>query len=108
MKSHKQPDLLPADFKQLIAGSKPVLVDFYADWCEPCKWLDPILQEVSKQTGDQATILKIDIDQHPALKKEYLILSVPVLIIFKNGEPCWRMNGFKQAKELIDQLLVFA
>lgn len=94
-------------FERLISGTGPVLVDFFADWCEPCKWLEPIMDEVKEHVANRAGTLKIDIDQYPELKIKYHIQSVPVLIIFKNGEPQWRMNGFTNAKDLGARLLSF-
>ena len=96
-----------AQFDRLIAGDKPVLVEFYADWCEPCKWLDPILTELDQLNAGKASTLKVDIEQFPELKNQYHVLSVPVLIIFKKGKVMWRMNGFTYAKELNAKLLEF-
>ena len=92
-------------FDELLQGSKPVLVDFYANWCEPCKWLEPVLDEVRDRIGNSAAIHKIDIEKFPGLKEKYMVMSVPVLIIFKNGSEVWRMNGFTHAKELHEHLL---
>lgn len=94
-------------FNEAISGNKPVLVDFYADWCEPCKWLEPILAEVESLCAGKALVIRIDIDAFPQLKDKHFIMSVPVLIIFKKGEALWRMNGFKPAKELSDKLMEF-
>ncbi len=88
------------DFDAVINADKPVLVDFYADWCDPCKWLVPILDEVKKNIHGKGSILKINIEEHELLKNLYEIRSVPTLIIFKNGKIEWRMNGFKTAPEL--------
>ena len=96
-----------SEFDQLIAGDKPVLVDFYADWCEPCQWLEPILVQVDEMVEGRASTFKIDIDQFPDLREKYSIMSVPVLIIFKNNEIRWRMNGFTNANELSRQLITY-
>ncbi|MEI6816846.1 MAG: thioredoxin [Bacteroidota bacterium] len=88
------------DFDTLISTNRPVLVDFYATWCDPCKWLIPILADVEKSLINQATIIKIDIEQNENLKQIYQIQSVPTLILFKNQTILWRMNGFKTAPEL--------
>jgi thioredoxin 1 len=89
------------DFQTLINSKKPVLVDFYADWCDPCKWLIPILDEVETKINGKGNILKINIEGNLILKTTYHIQSVPTLIIFKNANVLWRMNGFKTANELI-------
>lgn len=95
------------NFHSAIKSTTPVLVDFYADWCEPCKWLEPVLDETQKLLGDEVEIVKLNIDQYPELKKQYHILSVPVLAVFKNGELLWRMNGFLYAKELSEKVKEF-
>ena len=77
------------EFNKLINGSKPVLVDFFATWCGPCRMQSPILDKVKSTVGDEADVLKIDVDQNKALAAKYTIKSVPTLIIFKNGEPVW-------------------
>lgn len=78
-----------------------VLVDFYAEWCEPCKWVEPILDQVKEAIKGELEIVKIDIDKNPGLKDEFQVQSVPTLAIFKNGEILWRMAGFCTAPELI-------
>lgn len=86
-----------SDFKELISQNKPTLVDFFATWCGPCRMQAPILEEVKKRVGDDANILKVDIDQNQALAAEYKVQSVPTLIMFKNGEAVWRTVGVQQA-----------
>jgi thioredoxin 1 len=78
-----------------------VLVDFYANWCEPCKWVDPIVEEVIKNFQGKIALNKIDIDLQPKIARERLILSVPTLVLYKNGEEIWRMRGFDTAPALI-------
>lgn len=95
------------NFQAVINSDKPVLVDFYADWCEPCQWLNPILNDVQKTIAGKASVLKIDIEQHHDLKNEYSIMSVPVLMIFKKGKMLWRMNGFMYAAELSKKILEY-
>lgn len=89
------------EFQNLINSDKPVLVDFYADWCDPCKWLVPILDEVENKIVGKGIILKINVENNLILKNTYHIQSIPTLIIFKKGKLLWRMNGFKTANELI-------
>lgn len=94
-------------FTDLMAGDHPVLVDFYATWCEPCSYLDEILIELEKRMGDRIRILKLDVDQQPELSKALRIMSVPTLMIYKNREFKWRMAGFKLAHELEEDLKMY-
>lgn len=87
-------------FEELIQSEKPVLVDFFATWCGPCKAMHPVLEELKSQIGDVARIAKIDVDQREDLATKYHIQAVPTFIVFKKGEAVWRHSGVISGKEL--------
>ena len=92
------------ELKTLINSNPVLLIDFYADWCEPCKMLDGILDEVALNLTGKVHILKVDVDESDEIKNEYDIRSIPTLMLFKNGEMIWRMAGFLMAPELIRKI----
>jgi thioredoxin 1 len=95
-------------FSEMIQIQKPVLVDFFATWCGPCKTMAPILSDVKKRLGDAVSIIKIDVDKSPATATTYQVQSVPTLVLFKGGKIVWRQSGVVQGKELESVLKRFA
>jgi thioredoxin 1 len=92
----------PKSFQELIAGDRPVLVDFYATWCGPCKTMQPILEDVSRQLGDQVKVIKVDVDKNPDAANKYQVRGVPTLILFKKGQSLWRQSGVVPAHQLVN------
>lgn len=87
-------------FQELINGPKPVVVDFYAEWCGPCKAMKPILSDFKRTIGDKAVVLKVDVDRNPEAARAYGVQGVPTLAIFKRGAVVWRMSGVVPAARL--------
>lgn len=91
-------------FKDIINGDKPVLVDFFATWCGPCKAMSPIIDSLGQEMNGEIRILKVDIDKNPSVASHYQIRSVPTFLIFKKGEIVWRNSGGMDKASLVQQI----
>lgn len=94
-----------SSFENIINSDKPVLIDFSADWCGPCKMLAPILKEVKDSLGDRITILKIDVDKNQQLASKYQVRGVPTMVLYQNGKQLWRQSGVLTKDQIIKTIV---
>ncbi len=94
-------------FSDIIKGDKPVLVDFHATWCGPCKAMGPVIEDIGKELQGEARVLKIDVDKNQGVADQYNVQAVPTFIIFKNGEAVWRNAGAMDKATLLAQVKAF-
>ncbi len=100
--------LSDATFNEEIGSADgPVLVDFWAEWCGPCKMIAPILEEIASEHGDKLAIAKLNVDDSPGAARNYQVMSIPTLIVFKDGEPVKRLVGAKGKGQLLEELSEF-
>ena len=96
---------MSTNFDTIINSEKPVLIDFFATWCGPCKTLAPILKQVKDNLGERITILKIDVDKNQELASKYQVRGVPTMVLFQNGKQLWRESGVLSQDEIIKTIL---
>ena len=92
---------MKGSFKDIINSDIPVLVDFYADWCGPCKMLAPILKQVKDELGDAVKVVKINVDKNPSAATKFQVRGVPTMLLFKNGKQLWRQSGVLQKNDIV-------
>ena len=98
---------MKSNFNKLVSSEQPVLVDFFAEWCGPCKTMAPILTEVAREVKDRAKVIKIDVDKNQTIAQQYRIQGVPTLAIFKGGEIVWRQSGVLDKTTLVSKIEYF-
>ncbi|NCT10097.1 MAG: thioredoxin [Flavobacteriia bacterium] len=97
-----------SNFLEIINQPKPVLVDFFAEWCGPCKMMSPILKELKAELGDEVSIIKIDVDKNQSLAAKYQVRGVPTFVLYKNGNQVWRQSGVVQKNEFVSIINSFS
>lgn len=96
---------MSTSFENIIQSEKPVLIDFFATWCGPCKMLAPVLKEVKDSLGERITIIKIDVDKNHQLASKYQVRGVPTMILFQKGKQLWRQSGVLAKEEIIKNIV---
>ena len=97
-----------SNFSEIINQPKTVLVDFFAEWCGPCKMMSPILKEVKDELGENVSIIKIDVDKNPSLASKYQVRGVPTLVLYNKGQQVWRQSGLMQKREIVSMIQKFS
>lgn len=93
---------MKSSFDRILASETPVLIDFFADWCGPCKMLAPILKQVKDELGDKIKVVKIDVDKNQPLATKYQVRGVPTMMLFKSGKQVWRQSGVLQKNDILN------
>ena len=97
-----------SNFSEIINQDKPVLVDFFAEWCGPCKMMSPILKEVKEELQDKISIIKIDVDKNQSLASQYQVRGVPTLVLYNKGQQVWRQSGLVKKREILSIIQKFS
>lgn len=97
-----------SNFSEIINQDKPVLVDFFAEWCGPCKMISPILKEVKEELQDKISIIKIDVDKNQSLASQYQVRGVPTLVLYNKGQQVWRQSGLVKKREILSIIQKFS
>lgn len=97
---------MKSKFSEIINSDIPVLVDFFATWCGPCKMLAPVLEQVKEDLGDRIKIIKIDVDKNQEIASSYQVRGVPTMLLFQNGQQLWRQSGVLTKEEIEKQILL--